>query len=61
MDEKEWRAKFAARIQKMSNFPEAFCRDCAEGAEYHPEMDPEEAADTEMSYWEDDGDNDDNA
>ena len=68
MTSEEWTRRFAARIQEQAGWSEEAAMQCAQAAaESHDYMernsgrepqwlDPEDAADDEMSYWEDDGD-----
>ena len=62
----EWKRRYAARMMLMTDAPERAAIEAAEaGFEYATEAwgkfsaeweGPENAADEEMSYWEDDGD-----
>jgi hypothetical protein len=49
--EEAWRAKFAARLVEVANMPEHIAIDYAQSAELDLTEDPSDAADMEMSYW----------
>lgn len=59
MTREEWIRRFADRVKAMSEISEEeameSAKSCADTAEDDEWLDPEEAADTEMSYWDDDG------
>ena len=64
----EWQRRYAARIMEVAGLDERaamqIAQDAADGQEYFATaegrtvawVDPEDAADSEMSYWGDDGD-----
>ena len=65
LDIAEWKRRYAAHIMKVASWPEVAAMQNAEAAAAELkecgmfegfENDPEEAADEEMSNWDDDGD-----